>query len=148
MVGIGIALSAAILTCLDAMAESRLADDASGKPQTAKKARRELDGGVITNQTVTVAGQDFYQYFVAAWREREMSERFAISVRERPSARWGSQVWIEYAQRRIFQAQLPSGRSGIKAVSEQAVDVAYQQLADAEAERVLFKDPDVGPDEM
>jgi curli production assembly/transport component CsgE len=130
------------------MAESPLSGDVSGNPRPAKKVHRELDGGVITNQTLTVAGQDFYQYFVAAWRERELSERFAVSVRERPSARWGSQVWIEYAQRRIFQAQLPSGRSGIKVLSEQAVDVAYQQLADADAERVLFKDPDVGPDEM
>lgn len=113
-----------------------------------KKIRRELYGGVVTNQTVTVAGQDFYQYFVAAWRDREMSERFAISIHERPSARWGSQIWIEYAQRRIFQAQLPTGRSGIMALTEQAVEIAYRTLADAEAERLLFKDPDIGSDEI
>jgi curli production assembly/transport component CsgE len=113
-----------------------------------KKSRQELYGGVVANETVTVAGQDFYQYFVAAWRDRDMSERFAISIHERPSARWGSQIWIEYAQRRIFQSQLPNGRAGIKALTEQAVEVAYQQLADAEVERLLFRDPDIGSDEI
>jgi curli production assembly/transport component CsgE len=129
-------------------AEPRLESVGKAAGATRKKPRQELYGGVVVNQTVTVAGQDFYQYFVSAWRDRDMSERFAISIRERPSARWGSLVWIEYAERRIFQAQLPTGRAGIKALSEQAVDFAYQKLADAEVERLLFRDPDFGSDEI
>lgn len=104
--------------------------------------------GMVTNQTVTVAGQDFYRYFVFEWHERGMDERFAIAIRERPSARWGTQISIEFAQRRIFQAQLPSSRAGIKALSEQAAEIAQQKVADAEVERLLFRDADIGPDEI
>lgn len=102
----------------------------------------------MTNQTITVAGQDFYQHFVAAWQELAVSERFAISIHERPSARWGSQVWIEFAQRRILQFSLPAGRSGIKAISEQAVAVVQQRIIDAEVERALFRNADMGADEI
>ena len=128
-----------------------VAEEASQADLTSKAGRKTLQefyGGVVANQTVTVAGQDFYQYFVSAWRDRDMSERFAISVHERPSARWGSQIWIEYAQRRVFQAFLPTGRAGIRALSEQAVEAAYQKVADAEVERLLFRDADMGSDEI
>ncbi len=113
-----------------------------------KRALQEMYGGVVTDETVTVAGQDFYQYFVTAWRERDLSERYAISIHERPSPRWGTRVWIEYAQRRVFQAQLPTGRAGIRALSEQAVEMAYQKVADIEVERLLFRDADMGADEI
>jgi curli production assembly/transport component CsgE len=109
---------------------------------------QEQYGGLVANQTVTVAGQDFYQYFVAAWRDQDLSERYAISIHERPSARWGSRIWVEYAQRRVFQALLPTARAAIKALSDQAVAVAYQKAADAEVERLLFRDVDLGADEI
>ncbi|MFC7517285.1 CsgE family curli-type amyloid fiber assembly protein [Herbaspirillum sp. GCM10030257] len=108
----------------------------------------ESYGGIVVNQTVTVAGQEFFQCFVAAWRDRDSSDRYAISVTERPSARWGSQIWIEFAQRRVFQAPLPTARVGIRALSEQATEVVAQMVADMEVERLLFREPDLGPDEL
>ena len=109
---------------------------------------QESFGGIVADQTVTVAGQDFFQQFVTAWRERDSAERYAIAIHERPSARWGSQVWIEYGQRRIFQAALPTGRAGIRQLSEQAADIVFQKVTDAEVERLLFRDADIGPDEI
>lgn len=108
----------------------------------------ELYAGVVVDQTITVAGQDFYQYFVASWRDKPLSERYAISIHERPSARWGNQVWVEYAQRRVFQTILPTSRAAIKPVSEQAADIAYQNVFDTDVQRLLFRDSDIGPDEM
>lgn len=125
------------------------ADEGAARRSTGtRNVQQEAYGGLVANQTVTVAGQDFFQSFTSAWRERDLSERYAISIGEKPSARWGSQIWIEYAQRRIFQASLPTGRAGIKELSEQAVEVAYQRITDAEVERLLFRDIDLGPDEM
>lgn len=104
--------------------------------------------GVAVNETVTVAGQDFYQYFMVAWRERDPDERLSILVHERPSARFGSQIWIESSQRRVFQAFLPTSRAAVRALGEQAADAAYSLAAEAEVERLLFRDPDLGPDEL
>jgi curli production assembly/transport component CsgE len=122
----------------------------AGSPQAEpeQQLRQDLYGGLVTNQTITVAGQDFYQHFVAAWRQRELSESFAISIHERPSARWGSKVWIEYGQRRVFHASLPTARAAIKSLSEHAVAIAQQQIIDTEVERLLFRNADLGADEI
>jgi curli production assembly/transport component CsgE len=134
------------ICAMPAVAEPRVA--AGTSVQAERRVLEELYGGVVANQTITVAGQDFYQHFVAAWRDFALSERFAISVHERPSARWGTQIWIEYAQRRVFQASLPTGRAGIKSLSEQAAEFAYQKVTDVEVERLLFRDTDIGADEI
>jgi curli production assembly/transport component CsgE len=127
-------------------------DTSRGGRQSPKQERSRLQeeryGGVVVNQAVTVAGQNFYQCFVASWREKETSDWYEISIHERPSARWGSQIWIEYAQKRVFQASLPSALSHIRALSEQAADIAYRRIADVEIERLLVRETDVGPDEI
>jgi curli production assembly/transport component CsgE len=113
-----------------------------------RKVPSETYGGVVVNQTITVAGQNFYQCFVAFWRDKVMSDRYAISIHERPSARWGTQVWVEYAQKRVFQALLPSSIANIKALSEQAAEVAQQKVIDVEVDRLLFREAEFGPDEI
>ena len=104
--------------------------------------------GIVVNQTITVAGQDFFQYFIAAWRDKEMVDKFEILISERPSARFGSQIWINYGQRRIFQTFLPAARAAIKPISLAAADAVYEGIVQADVQRLLFRDPDLGPDEF
>lgn len=108
----------------------------------------DTDTGVVTDQAVTVAGQDFYQYFVNAWRDKEGSERYSLAVHERPSARWGSEIWIEFAQRRVFRTYLPPARAAIKPISEQAAEIAYRAVLQADIQRQLVNDADLGRDEI
>ena len=104
--------------------------------------------GVVLNQTITLIGQDFYQNFVTAWREKPLSERYALSVHERPSVRLGSQVWVEYANRRVFQTFLPPARARAREAGVDAVEAAYQNIMDTDVLNLLFRDPDLGPDEL
>lgn len=124
--------------------------DAAGK--ALEKANQSLnvdtDTGVVTDQAVTVAGQDFYQYFVNAWRDKDGSERYSLAVHERPSARWGSEIWIEFAQRRVFRTYLPAARAAIKPIGEQAAEIAYQAVLQADIQRQLVNDADLGRDEL
>lgn len=110
--------------------------------------RLDTDSGIVTNQAVTVAGQDFYQYFSSAWREKEGSDKYTIAIHERPSARWGSEVWIEYAQRRVFRTILPPARAAIKPIAERSADAAYQAVLQADTQRQLANDADLGRDEI
>jgi curli production assembly/transport component CsgE len=105
-------------------------------------------GGVVTSQAVTVAGHDFCQYFIAAWRDKEGSEHYTLAIRERPSARWGSEVWIEYAHRRVFQTRLPPARAAIRSLSEEAAETTYQAVLAIDAQRKLINDVDLAPDEF
>lgn len=108
----------------------------------------DTDSGVVTNQVVTVAGQDFYQYFMNAWRDKEGSERYTLAVRERPSARWGSEVWVEYGQGQVFRTRLPSSRAAIKQLGEDAAEASYQGVLQASASRQVSRDADIAADEF
>lgn len=104
--------------------------------------------GIVTNQAITVAGREFSDYFIAAWRDKPDSERYAIAIRERPSARLGSQVRVEFAQRPVYQSRLPPSRAALKSLGEQAAETAYQAVQATEAQRVLVNDADLGVDEF
>lgn len=104
--------------------------------------------GVVTVQTVTIAGHDFSQYFLAAWRDKEGSEHYTLSINERPSARLGSEVWIGFAQRRVFQTRLPPARAAIRSLSENAAEAVWQTVLQTDIERKLIGDADLAPDEF
>ena len=115
---------------------------------TAAEAEPEPAAGVVTVQTVTVAGHDFSQYFLAAWRDKEGSEHYTLSINERPSARLGSEVWIGFAQRRVFQTRLPPARAAIRSLSENAAETVWQTVQQTDVERKLIRDADLALDEF
>jgi curli production assembly/transport component CsgE len=104
--------------------------------------------GIVTSQTVTVAGHEFANHFSAEWRDKPGGERTTLALRERPSARWGSLVWIEFGQQRVLQLQLPPARAGLKTLAESAAESAYQTILDIERQRRLVSDADLAPDEF
>jgi len=105
-------------------------------------------GGVVVNRTVTVLGNDFYQDFTALWRQKDISNKFSISIYERPSARFGSEIWVQFRQKNMFHVFLPPARARTRQISAAAVELVYQNIADSEAERILVRSPDLGPEEM
>ncbi len=115
---------------------------------TGQKPLDDALGGVVTTDTVTLAGQDFYNWFAQAWSAIPLSERYVVSVHERPSARYGSLVWVEFGQRRVFQAFLPIARANVRPVAEGAAQVAFQNVMQADLARLLFRDADMANDEL
>lgn len=104
--------------------------------------------GVITVQTITTAGHDFSQHFLAAWRDMDGSEYYTLSIRERPSARFGSEVWIDSAQRPLLQLRLPPARAALRGVAANAARQVWDNLQHTQAQRALLRDPDLAPDEF
>ncbi len=145
-----LALCALSLGCaLGAAARPAAPQDETDTIHQARRARvADTDGGVVTSQAITVAGHDFCQYFIAAWREKEGSERFTLAIVERPSARRGSEVRIDFAQRRVFETRLPAARAAIKSLSEDAAERTWQAVLEADAERKRINDADLAPDEL
>jgi curli production assembly/transport component CsgE len=103
--------------------------------------------GMTIDQTTTVRGQEFYRRFAELWRETPYADTAVISVSERPSARTGSQVSINYRQKPVFQAQLPTGVGAIASLSEQAVQHVIDNVAQADLQQLAL-DADLGRDEI
>lgn len=116
--------------------------------ERAKKVLEDPLGGVVVNRTVTVLGHDFYRYFATWWRETDEDNQYSISIHERPSARWGSEVWVQFRRDRVFHTFLPPARSRTKEISKMAVEIAYENITQNELQRAAFNSEDLGPEEM
>lgn len=104
--------------------------------------------GVVSDGTITAIGQEFYRSFCAYWHDKPRNDSYALAVRERLSARRGNQVVVEYAGRVVFQGALPPARGQVRPLGEQAADVAYESVVNAEVQRLLFSDDELAPDEL
>lgn len=104
--------------------------------------------GLIVDNTVTFMGRQFYNDFAAAWLDQGMTDAKNISIHEQPTAVSGTRIWIEYNQQILFQAFISPVRADIDNTSKRAAAVVAQRFKAIELERSLFKDPDLGYDEL
>lgn len=110
------------------------------------QAPREVNG-IVTAQMMTVLGKAFYDSFAAAWAERDEHGRFMLFVSERPSARWGGQVFVHQGSKLVFQAFLPPNRTRASALAEQAAEQVFEAVIQAQLDQV-FGDADLARDEI
>lgn len=123
----------------------------NGSDNLSKAAKRRLEDplhGVVVNRTVTVQGHEFYRAFSMWWRQLDEDNKYSITVYERPSARWGSEIWVDYRQTRVFHVFLPPARSQVKQISQQAAEIAFEQIEESVLEEMLYQSEDLGPEEM
>ena len=104
--------------------------------------------GMVVNRTVTVLGKDFYRYFTTRWRQNDEASRYTISIYERPTARFGSEIWVLYRQQRMFHIFLPPARAATRGISEVAVQHVLDNISQREMERMTVRNPDLGPEEL
>lgn len=104
--------------------------------------------GIVINRTVTVQGSEFYRFFSNRWREYGEDNPFTITVFERPSARWGSEIWVEHRGQRMYHSFLSPARSSTKKTSEIAVDLVIENINRSEIERLFTNSPDLAPEEF
>ena len=102
----------------------------------------------VGDQTMTQVGHGFIQGFQRAWRDFEGGAESNIAIFERPSARWGSLVWVEQNFTRVYQTFLFPGSGDPAAVGEGAARWVHQRIGEIEAEKLLFKDPDLEKEEF
>lgn len=125
--------------------------EAIRQAEIVNKSKRLFDDpliGIVINRTVTVQGHEFYRFFSNRWREFSEANPFTITVFERPSARWGSEIWVEHRGQRMYHVFLSPARSSTKKASEIAVDVVIENVNRSEVERLFTNNPDLGPEEF
>ncbi|MBV6271509.1 curli production assembly/transport protein CsgE [Alcaligenaceae bacterium CGII-47] len=118
------------------------------KVPDSKKLDNEPLRGLIINRTITVLGWDFYKGFSEIWQALYPDSKNTLIVIERPTAKYGSEIWISYENQNVFHTFLSPMRSRAREESKQAVDIVHKTVADIEIRRKLFQDADLGPEEM
>ncbi|MEC9482597.1 MAG: CsgE family curli-type amyloid fiber assembly protein, partial [Halomonas sp.] len=82
--------------------------------------------GLLIDRTVTMIGKTFFQQFSQLRLDSPILSATSLTVYERPSARWGSIVWVTEGNRPLFQATLPPRLSEVDQYARAAVEQTEQ----------------------
>lgn len=115
-------------------------------PFAAVKAEEEMLGFIV-DDTISHIGHDFYYAFSERLRATSPMD-FNLVVRERPSARWGSLVTVEYEQRLVYRRFLAPNTVELKAEAFEAADWVRGQIVQRKLEILLQDTTDLERDEL
>ncbi len=116
-------------------------------PGAAPYAGEEPIQGLIVDSTITRFGHDFYRAF--SDRLADTSEmNLDLVVRERPSARWGSLIWVEQDQRVLYRQFLQPNTSQVTDSAYLAADQVVEAIARRRLEELLQDNTDMEKDEL
>lgn len=103
--------------------------------------------GVITNSTVSRSGQDFYRKFSERLNDTTTLD-VNLAIKERPSARWGILVWVEFENRTLYRRFLQPNGADLQEIAYAAADLVLEEINRSKVE-ALFQDTfDLAKDEL
>jgi len=109
----------------------------------------EQKTGFVVDRTATNFGAEFFRYFSEAWRDQSGTEDVDVTVVERPSARYGSLIYVEHGNRQVVRVFLYAGRGAtIKPSAVEAARYVAKQVVEDALATLIMSDPDLGKDEL
>ncbi|MDD0974760.1 curli production assembly/transport protein CsgE [Pseudomonas fontis] len=114
---------------------------------TARGGEEDEMMGFIVDYTVSHIGHDFYNSFAERLRATSRLD-FNLVVRERPDARWGSLVTVEFQQRLIYRRFLPPNTVELKDVAYEAADLVRAEIVQRKLQSLLQDTTDLERDEL
>lgn len=102
---------------------------------------------MIIDNTISRFGHDFHRYLSFQLQDAEELENDLV-VRERPSARWGSLVWVEYGPRTVYRRFLQPNMTEIEAIAEDAARVILEDISRSKLQNLLQDTFDMDRDEL
>ncbi len=119
---------------------------------TAPMDRGQIDNeplrGLLINRTITVMGWDFYKSFSEIWQALYPNSQDTLTVIERPTAQYGSEIWVSYDSQTVYHTFLSPARSRARQESKTAVAAVHENIAIIQAQRQFVQDADLAPKEM
>lgn len=103
--------------------------------------------GFIVDNSISHIGHEFYRYFTERLRDTSRLD-FNLVVRERPSARWGSLVWVEYEGRTLYRRFLAPNVAELQPLAYEAADLVKEAVTRQKLERLLQDTYDLDKDEI
>ncbi|MFC3152534.1 CsgE family curli-type amyloid fiber assembly protein [Litoribrevibacter euphylliae] len=109
---------------------------------------KDLSTGLTIDHTVSRFGHDFYRYLADHRRTYFSDATENLIIRERPSARWGSIIWVESYGNQVYYNRIGAGGTDIKSLAESASIQINKRLQKLKVERMFNKSVDLAEDEI
>jgi len=121
---------------------------AQQQAEQGEQAEREAQlSGLIIDNTITRFGHDFHRYLSYQLQD-STALKADLVVRERPSARWGSLVWVEYGQTTVYRRFLQPNVAEIETIAEQAAQLVLEEIERNKLRSLLQDTFDMERDEL
>lgn len=105
--------------------------------------------GFIVDRTITHFGGEFVRQFAQFWRTQPDTASVDLTIVEKPSARWGSTVFVEHNNRPVARVFLQAGSSSaIRPLAQNTAQYMAGRLANIALLNRLASDPDLGKEEL
>ncbi|HSP57611.1 MAG TPA: CsgE family curli-type amyloid fiber assembly protein [Halomonas sp.] len=104
--------------------------------------------GVLVDRTITMIGKTFYRQFSQLSMESTILSNANLSIHERPSARWGSLVWVSEGNNIIFEATLSPRLSDVDQYAEAAIEQVEQMVIQRKVMDALQQNEDLADEEL
>ncbi|MFC3607526.1 CsgE family curli-type amyloid fiber assembly protein [Stutzerimonas tarimensis] len=127
-------------------ASEQVALEAQLHEDTGASLEAELSGLVIDN-TISRFGYEFHRQLSMGLQDLS-GMTFHLVVRERPSARWGSLVWVEYGNQILYRRFLQPNVSQIEEIARPAVTQVLEELSRLRLQALLQDTHDLERDEL
>lgn len=103
--------------------------------------------GFVVNDTISNIGHEFYRYLSERLRDGEQLD-VNLVVHERPSARWGSLIWVELDGVILYQRFLPPNTAQLQPLAYGAADWIREAIARQSLEKLFQDNFDIEGDEL
>lgn len=89
---------------------------------------KETSYGITFDRTVTHIGFNFYQTFTRLWMAEQLSGRHTLTIRETPTARHGSIIWIEEGSKPLHRLNIGLRNNHVAEKAAESLQVTLQAL--------------------
>lgn len=102
----------------------------------------------MVDRTITMAGKTFYRAFSQRAMDNLIIGNATITIKERPDARWGSQIWVMEGNRMYFRTQLSPRINEADRAAGEAVQTVERALIERQISAAVSSDQDLGKEEL
>lgn len=103
--------------------------------------------GFMVDNSISNIGHEFYRYFTERLSDTSQLD-FNLVVSERPSARWGSLIWIEHEQKTLYRQFIAPNMAEIKPIAYAAADFVKDEITRQKIETLLQDTTDMDRGEL
>lgn len=117
------------------------------QPLAAQNLEDEIDG-ILIDRTVTLVGFRFVSELGAYRRANEIKTSENLTVFERPSARWGSLIWVTAGNDELYRSFVGPRLGEIPVMAQQASDQIEANFVQLKLRRLLTDRFDLDTEEF
>lgn len=104
--------------------------------------------GFNIDQTITRTGHDFARYMSEYRNLHYPDSDYNLTIRERPSARWGNLIWVTYNNDIVFRRFISPSTNDIQRLAEEASKHIHEMVLQENVRNALTDHYDLGKDEF